>query len=179
MTEFVIGERPYYLDCAIRSYDATAKTVHSGFDIFDGDTVYTLVDGAPGGTYVVSGGEITLPSAANEVIAGYQYAAGVQTMPIDEGGTVGDSVATVKRVDEASIRFHRTYTATFGDHYTNSQGDLEQIEFANDGTLYSGIKTVKMPNGYETDGDYSIVVEDTSPTPMSILSITYKGQSGN
>ncbi len=178
MTLFTLN-RPYFLDSAIRSYDASAKTVHSGFDALEGSTVQTLVDGFPGGSYLVTGGEITLDTAANELIAGYPYAASIKTLPIDAGGNLGDSVGVVKRVDEASIRFHRTYAATFGDHYTDSVGNLEQIEFDNDGTLYNGIKSVKMPNGYEIDGDYHIVVEDSSPTPMSVLSITYKGQSGN
>lgn len=170
--------RPFFVDHAIISNTGTKKLVHSGFSTLDGKSVSVLADGLPAGDFTVTGGNITLTTAAYEVIAGLKYKARIKTMPIDSGGTIGDSVATVKRVDEANIRFHRTMSAKFGDHYTDGISSLEQMEFDLDGTLFSGIKTVKMPSGYDIDGDYSIVIEQDSPTPMSVLAITLKGQSG-
>ena len=174
-------DRPYFVDHAIRSYSASPATVHSGFSSLEGTTVAVLADGLSVGDFVVTGGEITLPSAATEVIAGMKYKAKIKTMPIDEGGTIGDSVGTVKRIDELGIRFYNTVDAKFGTHFEDGAGfDSESIEFDNTGKMYDGMKTVKLQNGWSgDDGDYSILIEQESPTPLTVLSLTYKGQSGN
>jgi hypothetical protein len=171
------GDRPYYTDCSLRSYDATAKLVHTGFDVLEGLTVRVLADGIDVGEYVVTSGDITLDVAAKEVIAGLPYFAEIKTMPIEAGGMFGDAVGVAKRIDEISIRFYRSYGAKFGDRIASEEGSLEPIEFDASKGLYSGLKSMKFPNGYSEDYDAYIVVSQDSPTPLTISCLTYRGIS--
>lgn len=174
---YTLSDRPFFTDCSIRSYDATAKLVHNGFDVLNGQTVAVLANGIYVGDYTVSGGEITLDAEANEVIAGLIYEASLKTLPVEAGGMFGDSVGAVKRIDEISLRFYRSFGAKFGDRIMEEESNLEPIEFDTAKGLFSGLKSVKFSNGYSEDYDAYIVVTQESPTPLMISCITYRGQT--
>jgi hypothetical protein len=57
------------------------------------------------------------------------------------------------------------------------ENSLEAIEFDASKGLFSGLKSVKFANGYSEDYDAYIIVEQNSPTPLTISCITYRGIS--
>lgn len=67
-------------------YDGAPTTTVGGLDVFEGETVSVVADGARVPDRVVTGGAITLPEAASRVIVGQAMLRRFECLPIDMEG---------------------------------------------------------------------------------------------
>jgi hypothetical protein len=78
--ERMLPSSRYLLDSHL-SYSGAPATVFSGLDHLEGCQVTAIADGYVAGTHTVSGGQITLDTAASEVTVGLPYVPTFTTLP--------------------------------------------------------------------------------------------------
>lgn len=174
-----IDDKPVFVDSA-KMVQGSSQTTFSGFDHLEGETVQVVADGNYVGTKTVSGGDITLDSEADEVIAGLGFEAEVIPVAPQAGSAFGVPTGQLRRMAEADIEFVRTTHAKYGadtksDRYEISFRDASQV--ANENTnLFTGVKSVHIDGNNNREA--SVIVTSDLPVPMEVRSITFKGELG-
>lgn len=95
-----------YLDSVLRGSSETAKSVWSGLDHLDGQTVSILADGMVQSDKVVSSGTVTLDTAAEKVVIGLAYTHVIEPLPPSTLSNTGNAKAS--RLIEAIFRIEDT-----------------------------------------------------------------------
>jgi len=151
--------------------DQVVETL-SGLTHLEGQTVSILADGATHPTKTVSSGAISLDRAAKKVKVGLAYTSLLQTMRIDAGSQNGTSQGKTKRIYEITLRLFETVGVEVGPDLDH----MERIPFRssanpmNEGIApFTGDKEVEFRGNYDTDG--FIVVRQTQPLPLTVLSV--------
>ena len=151
--------------------DQVVETL-SGLSHLEGQTVSILADGATHPTKTVSSGAISLDRAAKKVKVGLAYTSLLQTMRIDAGSQNGTSQGKTKRIYEITLRLFETVGVEVGPDLDH----MERIPFRssanpmNEGIApFTGDKEVEFRGNYDTDG--FIVVRQTQPLPLTVLSV--------
>ena len=171
-----VPEEAYHLDCGL-TYRGTGVTTLTGLGHLEGQTVGILVDGATHPDKVVTGGSITLQSASRPVDSvvhvGFKYRGVLSPMPIDAGAADGTSRGKVQRISKVGIKFLRSGGASYG---RDSDGALDTLPMrsANDNmdeapSLFTGTVVVSWPDGYEGEGEITIVQD--KPLPCAVVAI--------
>ena len=168
-----------YLDSQL-AYDGSATTTISGLDHLEGEEVSILADGATHPNKTVSSGAITLDRFSTKVKVGLPYVSLLQTMRIDAGSQNGTSQSKTKRIYEITARLYESIGIEIGPDLDN----MERIPFRSSANLmdsgvnvFTGDKDVEFRGNYETDG--FIVVRQTQPLPLTILSLYPKLQTND
>jgi len=168
-----------YLDSQL-AYDGSATTTISGLDHLEGEEVSILADGATHPNKTVSSGAITLDRSSTKVKVGLPYVSLLQTMRIDAGADNGTSQSKTKRIYEITARLYESIGIEIGPDLDN----MERIPFRssanamNSGVnVFTGDKEIEFRGNYETDG--FIVVRQTQPLPLTILSLYPKLQTND
>jgi len=168
-----------YLDSQL-AYNGSATTTISGLDHLEGQTVSVLADGATHPNKTVSSGAITLDRSSTKVKVGLPYVSLLQTMRIDAGADNGTSQSKTKRIYEITARLYESIGIEIGPDLDN----MERIPFRssanamNSGVnVFTGDKEIEFRGNYETDG--FIVVRQTQPLPLTILSLYPKLQTND
>ncbi|MFK5282694.1 hypothetical protein ACI3PL_24325, partial [Lacticaseibacillus paracasei] len=76
----------------------------SGLYHLEGQEVDVLADGADAGTFTVTGGQITLASAASKVHVGLPITADMQTLPLALEGAPAGGQGTTKNISRVHLR---------------------------------------------------------------------------
>jgi hypothetical protein len=163
-------EDMFYVDSGL-TYSGAPVASLSGLDHLEGETVAVLADGGAHPNCVVSAGAITLQRDASVVHVGLGYTGILTPMPIEAGAADGTSQTKTKRASHCSIRFDNTLGARYGRD-ENSQLDRIEFRSASDPMgapppLFTGIKTVSWPDGYE--GDALITVVQDQPMACTVV----------
>lgn len=165
---FTAQNDAYFVDCGI-TYDGVSTTTITGLGHLEGETVQVQGNGANLGTYTVSGGAITLTSAVTSAKIGLYYPTSVKPTKLDIGGL---GISTTKKISKAIISFYRTLGGRCGSDSSN----METITFRTGAdhlgsppSLFTGIKEISFPGGYEREGN--IIIEQKEPLPMTVLGI--------
>ena len=168
-----------YLDSQL-AYDGSATTTISGLSHLEGQEVGILADGSTHPNKTVSSGGITLDRSATKVKVGLPYVSLLQTMRIDAGADNGTSQSKTKRIYEITARLYESIGIEIGPDLDN----MERIPFRssanamNSGVnVFTGDKDIEFRGNYETDG--FIVVRQTQPLPLTILSLYPKLQTND
>ena len=168
-----------YLDSQL-AYDGSATTTISGLSHLEGQEVSILADGSTHPNKTVSSGGITLDRSATKVKVGLPYVSLLQTMRIDAGSQNGTSQSKTKRIYEITARLYESIGIEIGPDLDN----MERIPFRssanamNSGVnVFTGDKDIEFRGNYETDG--FIVVRQTQPLPLTILSLYPKLQTND
>jgi len=161
----------FFMDSGL-TYDSVPTTTLSGLDHLEGETVTILADGASHADKVVSGGNITLDRSAQKVHVGLGYTSLLQTLRIEAGSAQGVAQSKIKRINEITIRMHKTLGLEVGGDLDN----MENIPFRSSSglmnvpiSLFSGDKTIEFRDDYNTDGH--VFVRQAQPLPLTILAI--------
>lgn len=180
-----INLKPVFMDMSILSQVAsfpsgTPALVHSGFDKFATETVQVLADGAYIGTKVVdSSGQITLDTAAQEVIAGFSYETRVKTLPVNAGSAIGTGIGAIKRFHKVIIKFFNTVYAKVGQDFSDTRMEEVVLRDAGDGegapSVVTGEKKVDFSGDYECSQQLEIYSE--LPYPMIVNGVMIEGQT--
>lgn len=167
-------EAAVFSDSAV-IYSGAATTTITGLDHLEGETVTILCDGAvlkP--DQVVASGQITLPRACTDVVAGLAYEARLQTLPIEAGAADGTAQGKTGRVNNLSLRVKGTGPGIFyGSDFNNmAEIHLRTTVHAMDEPvpLYTGVLGPEiMPSGYEKPN--AIAIKHNLPLPFTLSAI--------
>ena len=149
------------------------KCTTTGYDLthLEDKTVSILGDGAVVADEVVVGNTVTIDTASGEIHIGLPYTSLLKTMRLEAGSVSGTAQGKIKRIGKAVVRLYKSLGCQMG---TVTKQDIISFRNASDPTdivtpLFSGDKTILMPSLY--DSDSFIVIKQTDPLPLNILSI--------
>ena len=154
------------------------KTI-SGLTWLEGERVSILADGAEMPQQVVKDGRITLPVEARTVHVGLPIDAEIQTLPVTiplKDGSDGGSLT--KNVNKVFMRVYRSSGIFIGPE------DGELVEFRQRTTEQPGSPPTPVTGGIDVDlqphwtDSGSVILEQKSPLPLTILSIAANMELG-
>lgn len=178
----VIGEDTfnvdaYFVDAGL-SYSGAPATTFTGLDHLEGEIVAVLADGAvvfdgdplaaDAGLYTVTGGSITIPTAASDVHIGLPIAYGeIDLLDLDvQGSAIRDKE---KRTGGLTLLVDRS---TRGFWAGPDSAHLKQVRLApwdNDPGEYTGQVEVNLTATFNRYG--RVFVRQTDPLPLAILGV--------
>lgn len=163
----------YFVDCGL-TYDGAPATTISGLGHLEGESVAVLADGAVVEDLTVTGGSITLPSAASVVHIGLPYTMDVQLLPVSIDTAEAGGQGTVKAVDYAYLRVNRSGPVLAGPAFD----DLTQIPIRTNEPYGSPprlqSRTLDVFINPDLSQDAQLCLRSASPTPLTISSISLK-----
>lgn len=172
---------PYFLDNSIYQ-KITPSTTVSNLDHLEGLDVGVLGDGVPY-TATVTGGQITLPNAVEEVVVGVPYKSTWCILPIEAGGVLGTSVGSPQKNNEVWVCVYRS---AGGQIAVNEDGDLSESladdtnpeKLGEDSPRSLETKNIRVTGfGSCADNEQRFCITTSDPLPFNILSIVSRGQT--
>ena len=159
----------------------------TGLSHLEGEEVHILIDGAVYPPQTVASGSITVERALLKdpeddievrAVIGLPYTSEIRPNLAEVKTEQGTSVGRTQRITELNVDFYRTLGATLGTvDDENGEITLEEIPFRVPGdltgqgsALFSGVKTLEFPEGFNRAADYFI--RQTQPLPLTIRSVT-------
>ena len=147
------------------------------------ETVDVFTDAGYIGQVAVDGsGEFTLAVATKFILVGFLYTAELEPLPPQVGAIAGTALGAIKRIDQAVIKFYETNYAKVDVGSLNNQP--EEISFRDEDddlselpVLFTGDKKVETDLDYAYDNTIKVVSD--LPYPMTILSISFEGQTSD
>ena len=113
------------------AYTGAATATITGLSHLNGQTVVAWGDGANLGTFVVSGGQITLSAAVSNCVVGMGYQARFKSAKLAYAGGMGTAMAQKKRINYLGVVMHDTHKA--GLQYGPSFAELDELPSMEDG----------------------------------------------
>ena len=147
-----------------------AATTLSGLSHLEGQTVSILADGSVHADKTVSSGAVTLDRHVTKAHAGLGYNSTLRTLRVDAGAAAGTAQGKIKRINELTVRLHRSVGLKVGRDADN----LDVVPFRSSAdsmdaaiALYSGDKEIELNSVYDTNGQ--ITIRQDQPLPMTVL----------
>jgi len=163
------------------TYSGAATTVITGLSHLEGEAVTVLADGNEVTGVVVSGGQITLPTAASLVHVGLSYLPRLDTLDVDlisEKNTLKGKEVSVSRVFIEVEQSRGGWVGPIADPVLSgdtTEADMMEIKPRFDADAYNTIalKTFKQEITLTPDWNLGggIRIEQRAPLPLTILSI--------
>jgi hypothetical protein len=167
----------FFVDCGL-TYSGTATTTISGLSHLEGKEVYVLADGAVLSPKTVASGQITLEKAGSLVHVGLPIVSDMQTLPLAIEGLDGYGQGRVKNINQVYLRVYRSSGIFVGP----SVDDLTEAKIRTTEPYGSppNLKTeeidIMVTPTWAEDGQ--IVVRQSDPVPLTIVSATTEVQFG-
>ena len=144
----------------------------SGLSHLEGQTVSILGDGSVHPDATVSSGAVTLQRYVTKAHAGLQYNSTLRTLRADAGSQMGSSQGKIKRINEVTVRLHRSVGFKVGRDASNLdivpfRSSADEMDTAIE--LFSGDKEIELNSDYDSDGQLTIRQEQ--PLPMTVLAV--------
>jgi len=147
-------------------FDTTDDDEITGLDHLEGETVWAKADDAYMGEYVVSGGAITLPRTSADKQAGLAYEPVIQLMPLNIDLANGPNAFAKKKIARIALQIHESNGILVnGQRLADKTIALNQF---NAPEPYTGIRRIHVL-GWSLDA--SVIITQTTPMPMTILSV--------
>jgi len=152
-------------------YVRDAVTAISGLDHLEGEAVSCLANGGVVTGLTVSGGSVTLPSAASRVHIGLPYTAQIETldMETDASSTIQGKT---KRVSSLTVRTENSASFFAGP---SSDKLIAMMQGLN--TLTTGDLAMTVRPKWNTNG--RLFIEQADPLPITILAVIPEFSVGN
>ena len=168
----------YYVDSGMSfTYGSPTKTI-SGLDHLEGRVVVVRADGYDAGTYTVSGGSITLDTAASDVQVGLLFLSQFRSMPLATNVGSGINSNRLKKLVKMNlytfetqglqINGQQTPVKQFGEGLTSPLGNAPL-------TRTGIISDVYPSTGWERG--IAPIISQSSPMPFTVLNIEYEVES--
>ena len=142
----------------------------TNLDHLEGRTVQVFGDGNILPTQVVSSGAISLPREVLVAQVGLPISCKIKTLRIDAGTNQGSAQGRKKRLISLTIRFLNSLGFNYGIDFDETfDYEENQVIYNQSPALYSKDVKVKLPNSWNTDGQF--VIEWTQPLPMNIVAM--------
>jgi hypothetical protein len=162
----------FHVDCGA-IYDGAAATTITGLDHLEGKDVSVLADGIVVEGLTVSGGSITLETAASYVIVGLPFTARISTMRIEAGSQMGTSQGKTKKISRVQVRVLNS----LGGKYFAVPTDIRNIpswkpgdtQFDLSTLLFTGDIDISWSGDWEREGKIHLMQDQ--PLPLTVLAI--------
>lgn len=168
---FTTLEDAFFVDSGL-TYSGMAVTEISGLDHLEGKTVVALANGTVVRNLTVSGGKITLPTAATKVHVGLPYDCDLCTLEDAMEFKDGTGIAKRKNVAQSILMLERSmggYVGPDADH-------LNPLEYTDDTAPFTGKVRVALESGWEDEG--RVYVRQSDPLPFGIGAIVRRVSYG-
>jgi len=165
----------WFMDCAVQTTASGTVTTVSGLAHLNGKTVSVLVNGQVQPSKVVSGGSITLTTAATngqKILVGLPITADLQTLPMTIQ-TEAFGQYRVKNINKAFLRVLRSSDFMIGPTATKL---VKSNPYATSATLVSENVDIMLSPSWEWDG--TVFVRQTDPLPLEVTSLTVETAIG-
>lgn len=160
----------FFVDSGV-SYSGPATTALGGLDHLNGKTVAYLADGVPG-TAVVSNGQITLATAATNIVAGLPYTSQINTVPLYMQ-LQGFGSGRTKNINKAWVRVSES-----GDFRVGPLGEVTvPSQEPAEGLLHTKLVEVVVPGSWNDEGQ--IEIRQSDPLPLTVVGLTLEVAIGN
>lgn len=167
---FIDQEDAFHVDCGL-IYDGAPATVFNGLDHLNGYAVSVLADGIVVEGITVSGGSITLDTAASVVHVGLPYSARVQLLPLSLDSAPAAGQGTVLTSNYAYARMNDSGTFKIGPSFDNMTDIVTRTDedWGDPTRLFSGVVDALIyPSiGYEEQ----LCFESSLPLPFTLSSV--------
>jgi hypothetical protein len=163
------------------TYSGTSTATITGLSHLNGRTVCAWGGGKDLGTYVVSGGAITLSEAVTSAVVGLPYTAQFISAKLAYAAVGGTAVNKVKRVSGLGFVLDRTHYQgvrygqydTYSGTYTADNLPLVEEGVATDAnTIWQRYDQQTFELNGEWSADSRIYLEAASPRPATVLGFT-------
>lgn len=144
----------------------------TGLNHLEGASISVLGDGAVQPNVTVSGGSITLSTAAATVQMGYGYNSDAQLLRLEAGAADGTALGKTRRVHRAGFLLHRTLGLKLGLNFD----ELNEVTFRTSSdpltrapSLFTGIISETLQADY--DFENQICWRQSQPLPGIVLAV--------
>ncbi|MBP5144093.1 hypothetical protein HUT00_36485, partial [Pseudomonas chlororaphis] len=157
-------------------YQGVATTVITGLSHLEGKTVVVWADGRDAGTATVSGGQVTLATAASNVVVGLGYRARFKSSKLAYASALGTALLQRKRISQIGFALADTHKQgiRYGQDYT-TMDDLPAIEdyelVGNEVWDTYDKETIEFPGSWDTDS--RVCLEANAPRPATVLGMAF------
>lgn len=172
-------EEQYFVDCGKQVSSSPGVTSVTGLSHLNGRTVSILADGFVLPQQVVANGSVSLGHTYHKVSVGLPITSELKTLPLELQAQDGSTITRKKRVAKLTLFFKESS----GGAYGLDENRLDEIKWRSNErydapiNLFSGKKSILMP-GATYNETVQVVVRQTDPLPMTILSIVPEMQVG-
>ena len=171
-------EDAFFVDSGL-TYDSTPVTTLSGLWHLEGETVNILADGAVEVPQVVTGGSITLETAASVIHVGLGFTSDLRTLPLAIEGMQGAGQGTTKNISKVHLRVSQSSLVQAGpafDRLREYPARAVTDPYGSPPALRDGELSLSVDPSWGTDG--AICVRQEQPLPLTVLSMTLDLQTG-
>lgn len=175
---FTAKEDAFFVDSGL-TYSGTATTTISGLHHLEGKAVSILADGKAVTGKTVSGGAITLTTAASKVHVGLPITADLQTLPLAIEGMGAVGQGTMKNVNRVHLRVSDSTVMKVGpafDALRTFPATSKVDPTATAPTPSTGEVSLTVDPSWNTDA--SVCVRQDLPLALNIMSMTLDIQTG-
>jgi hypothetical protein len=154
-------------------HDGAAATTITGLDPLEGEEVCILADGAPVENQTVTGGEVTLDTAASVVIVGLPFTCYLQPTFLETNDPNTISKVAWKCIHRVTMEFWKSV----GCHVSANDGESwERVEFRAQGQLmdtaiplFTGVKDQLVDS--RSARQVAPIIRQNQPLPLNIQSL--------
>jgi hypothetical protein len=171
-------EDAFFVDSGL-TYDSTPTTTLSGLYHLEGQTVDILADGAVEVPQVVTGGAITLGTAASKIHVGLGFTSDLRTLPLAIEGMQGAGQGTMKNINKVHLRVSQSALVKAGPDFTRLReypARAVSDPYGSPPALRDGELSLSVDPSWNTDA--AICVRQDLPVPLTVLSMTLDLQTG-
>lgn len=171
-------ENAFFVDSGA-TYNGAPATIISGLTWLEGKTVSILADGAVHPQRVVTAGSVTLDNAASVVTIGLPITSDVATLPLVSSIDTGYGQGKVKNVNKVWLRVVNS-SGIFAGPDTDHLVQFKQRTTEPYGTapnLYTDEIEIDVKPDWSNDA--AIVVRQSDPLPITLISMTMEVVIGN
>ena len=171
-------EDAYFVDSGLTYEGAPVSTI-SGLYHLEGQTVDILADGAVDARQAVTGGSISLTTAASKVHVGLPMTSDMTTLPLAMEGAPAAGQGTLKNVNKVHLRVAQSSLVKAGptfDKLREYPARAVSDPYGSPPALRNGELTVSVDGSWNRDA--SICVRQDAPLPLTVLSMTLEMQAG-
>jgi hypothetical protein len=161
----------YYTDASKRFTYANPAAVITGLDYLNGQVVQVVGDGYVLANEVVVGGQITIEQASSVVTVGLGYTSTLTPLPPVIPGVPG-MLYRPKHIRNIYISYYETIGATV-QGFGMPVIEMQQVIIGQLPVPQTGTFEYTLMSGWEGAGANSIVISQSAPLPMTILSLSY------
>jgi hypothetical protein len=160
-----VKEDAKLLDSSL-TYEGGSTTMLTGLWHLRGQAVKVLNNGAVETATVDSVGQVTLARATTKATVGLAYTAILETEDIEAGAQAGVAQSRVKRISQAYLRLRESLGGSLGPDENHVSAILYRTPATPMGAsppLYTGLKAVDFPSGYDREARVYITHDDPLP----------------
>lgn len=157
-------------DSHLVPYDGVAKTSFTGLDHLEGETVGVWADGADQADQIVSGGAVTIATAASKVVIGLKTSNRFEMLPFKfEVAKAGSARGRFARNIETGIGLYRTMGLKLGvDEASLVNLDFRSVSHDMDSPppLFSGTYYIRPDDHWDREGTLLLGQDGLGPLTL-------------